>query len=79
MGDVASLFPCRCGATGRRRTLVYEGDDVAVFDACDDCIAASDELLTRVRPVFLAMVAAGVDRDIANEAMSFLLNRMQAK
>lgn len=74
MSNVTPIRRCLCGKLGTQRTLVYEETDVATFIACDACIAGTDELLVRVRPVYNAMLAAGVNRDDANDAMSYLLD-----
>jgi hypothetical protein len=77
MGTVININArrCRmCGGEGSKRELVYEGDTVAEFGACDPCLEKTAGELAAVRPVFDAMIAAGVSRDHANETMTFLLN-----
>lgn len=66
----------RCGGEGRKRELEFGGSRVGEFGACDACINEVGGELAAVRPVFDAMIAAGVDRDVANETMTFMLNRM---
>jgi hypothetical protein len=51
------------------------GTDVE-FAACDKCVEASEVFLARVRPVFVAMIACGVPREIANDAMAFMLDKL---
>lgn len=76
MGDVVQLHRCsRCGAAGKRTELAKDGVTVAEFSACDACIDAVTGTLARVRPVFDAMLAVGIDREVANDAMTFLLER----
>jgi hypothetical protein len=76
---VVDLFRCKgCGAPGTRRTLCYQGESLAHFVSCDACVAVMDAVLKRVRPVFDALIAVGVDRDLANATMTFLLDRLDA-
>jgi len=72
---VVPLFRCKaCGKEGRPTELEYEGKILGKFYACDECVAKVEGHLANVRPVFDAMIAAGVDRSIANETMTFLLD-----
>lgn len=77
MASVTPLFRCRCGKDGRQRTLVHDGIEIATAVRCDDCVAREDALLDRVRPVFEAMLAAGVERPTARDVVLFLLERMR--
>jgi hypothetical protein len=82
MGDVISINArrCgRCGAEGSRRELEYQGEKVGDFGACDACVEKTEAELDAVRPVFDAMIAAGIDREIANDIMTFLLDRLHPK
>lgn len=75
--NVVELRRCRrCGKPARERDLLFQGEPLATFDACDACIAETDATLSRVRPVFDAMLAAGIDRGIANDVMTVLLERI---
>jgi hypothetical protein len=74
MSNVTPIRRCLCGKLGTQRTLVYDEHDIATFIACDVCIAGTTEQLKKVRPIFHAMLTAGVNRDDANDAMSYLLN-----
>lgn len=75
--NVVKMLRCRrCGKPARERELLYQGELVGGFEACDGCIAAGDALLDRVRPIFEAMLAAGVEREMASDAMTYLLRRI---
>lgn len=74
--SVVALFRCRrCGDPGHRTELQFRGQTLDTFVACDACIDGCKEVLERVRPAFEALSAIGVDRDTANEVMTFLLER----
>lgn len=55
---------------------MFEGEIMASFRACDACINETQSELDRVRPVFDAMIAVGLDRELANEVMSTILERI---
>lgn len=77
MNVVVPLFACkRCGEPGKTVGLQHAGTTVAVLHACHGCIDQTAAELARVRPVFDAMLAAGVARDLANDVMTFLLERL---
>lgn len=73
---VVSLHACACGSAGRFRTLELKGVEAGKVLVCDGCLAESDRRLAQVRPVFEAMLGAGIRHDIANRAMTVLLNLM---
>lgn len=75
MSIVVPIRACVCGCAGRRRVLELKGDFLT-FNACDICVATGEAFLARVRPIFDAMIACGVPRDVANETMSFMLDRV---
>lgn len=75
MGEVVQLHPCICGKPGTPRVAEC-GAEIAEFMSCDECIDTSLGFLGRMRPVFEAMRAVGVPGEIANETMSFLLDRI---
>ena len=64
---------CKCGASGKPLKLCFRGDVVAPFVACDGCLDKTKETIKSVRPVFLAMIKAGVSREHANKTMTYLL------
>ena len=66
---------CRCGEVGTPLILAAENGDVCVM-VCDTCRNQTFAELDQVRPVFNAMIKAGVDRGVANEVMSVLLDRI---
>lgn len=74
-GDVVPLHRCVCGAQGQLRTAAC-GADTATFVACDECMKTSVNLLASVRPIFEMMLICGVPRDVANDTMTFMLERM---
>jgi hypothetical protein len=79
MSNVVPIRRCgRCGEPcNYRRTIELRGQAMADVVACDACVDLMTSELARVRPVFDAMIACGVDRVIANNTMTFLLNLVQ--
>lgn len=76
MNNVIPFHKCgRCGGPGSTRTLTLDGAPRVGFTGCDACVAQSLGTLDHVRPIFDAMIEAGIDRDVANETMTFLLTR----
>ena len=75
-------FGRRCGRCGDRTETATrvlgetETHREIPFVACPGCIAKVSADLDSVRPVFDAMVAAGVPRDLANATMTFMLERL---
>jgi len=70
MGDVVPIRRCgRCGAPARKRTVFFDGKEVAEFDACDLCVSQTNEKLGEERKIFLALLDFGVDRETANAMM----------
>lgn len=67
---------CKCGAPARERELFYQDKLVDTFDACKSCISEITDRLARVRSIFEAMLEAGIDYDLANATMTFLLDRL---
>lgn len=76
MGDIVPLFRCKCGVMAKRVDVVKDGHVEASGFLCEACIAAANGMLDRVRPIFDSMIAAGIDRVIANDTMTFLLGRI---
>lgn len=73
---VTPLLPCPgCGAVSNPVDLEYQGSVVATIRSCPECLEAAKQLLDSVRPVFDAMITAGVSKELANETMTFLLDR----
>lgn len=76
MSEVVPLLRCRrCGKAGSPCTLEHKDQAVAHFVACDECVEYCSSTMARVRPIFDAMIAAGIDRELANETMTFMLER----
>lgn len=74
--NVIQLFRCRrCGAPGTSRVGVKGGEEVMRFFGCDACVDEDSATLARVRPIFDAMLEAGIDRDLANDTMTFMLQK----
>jgi hypothetical protein len=74
LSDPIPLFRCAsCGEAGKRVDLSWNDKVVGTFTACQSCIDRTTATLDRVRPIFDAMIAAGVDRDLANEALRAIL------
>lgn len=70
---------CRCGAPGALVDVAHDGQygpHIYTIIACEACLDTSMEQLSKVRPVFNAMIAADVPQPIANEVMSFLLEKL---
>lgn len=59
---------------GEPVTLTFRGDYIARRNVCAECVSETHEELARVRPIFDAMIAAGVDRVLAKDAMTFILD-----
>lgn len=75
MSDPIPIFRCyTCGAAGKRVDLEWDGKVVGTFSACQTCVDKTLATLARVRPIFDAAIAAGVNRDLANDAMRLILN-----
>lgn len=66
-----------CGGPGVRRTLRRKGRPDEVVVSCDACADAISDTLRRVRPIFRAMLRAGISLEIANDTMTYLLDRME--
>lgn len=78
MSNVIHFHRCLCGQPGKLRVVGLDDNSVdsVNFIACDDCLSTSQTFLDRMRPVFAAMRAVGVPREIANETMTFLLDKI---
>ena len=75
MSRVIPIRRCvSCDDLGEPVTLTFRGDDIARRNVCAKCVSETHEELARVRPIFDAMIAAGVDRGFANDAMTFILD-----
>lgn len=74
---VTPLRLCVCGEPGAPLTVssVSDGETFHAF-ICDACLAKAQARLASVRPVFDAMLACAVPREIADETMTFLLDRL---
>jgi len=73
MGDVIPILKCKCGFPAKPVELEFRGEVIGTFKACGICIQETTDRLARVRPVFEAMLAAGITRENANKAMTYLL------
>lgn len=73
--QVVPLHRCKCGQPARFMELEYQGEIVGTGRACWDCAQKVVADLDKVKPVFEAMIAAGISRELANEAMTFILDR----
>lgn len=73
--SVVQLRRCRaCGKPARPRELAFHDQVLAFADICDTCVGDVDRELTKVQPVFAAMLAADVPRGRANALMTLLLS-----
>ena len=77
MGEVRNIRVCRrCKKNlGHPVPLDFRGNHVADLMACNECLEKTQSELESVRPVFDAMLACGVDEKLANDTMTFLLDR----
>jgi hypothetical protein len=76
MPDLIPIRTCwHCSQPARRREFIFRDVKVCDFSACDECAAEVERELSAARPIFDAMIAAGVDRETANDTMTYLLNR----
>lgn len=73
--SVVPLHKCVCGAAGSPRTMIWK-DETIKFFSCDRCVETADIFLDRMRPVFETMRACGVPGEIANDAMTYLLDKL---
>lgn len=73
-----NIIPIRrcvsCNRLGEPVTLAFRGDDIVRRNVCESCVNETHTELAKVRPVFDAMITAGFDRALANDAMTFILN-----
>lgn len=77
MSNVSPLFKCgRCGGPSKPFDLTLNGEPHSSGFGCGACIDQTIDDLARVRPVFDAMLTVGVDRVLANDTMTFLLERL---
>lgn len=76
MSNVVVLHRCVCGSAGAPIKLDYDDQTVAAFMACAECVARTNVTLAKVKPVFESMISAGVERKVANDTMTFLLDGM---
>lgn len=78
MAEVISLHRCgRCGGPGHQVDVTHEDQFLFSLKACDACITKTEDELEQVAPIFDAMIKAGVERGLANEVMTYLLDRME--
>ena len=73
--NIVPLHKCVCGAAGSLRTVTWE-DETITFFSCERCVDTTDQFLAQVRPIFEAMLACGVSGNIANNAMTYLLDQL---
>lgn len=80
MTVVVEMHRCeQCGKPARKVDLQLCGEHIAHFFGCAACGEQTQDELARVRPVFYAMIAAGVSRELANDTMTFLIDRFYAE
>lgn len=74
---VVPIYRCSaCSGPGRLFRFISEHDgSILMVWTCDGCIEKYEAHLASVRPVFDAMLAAGVPKDKANDVMTFLLEQ----
>jgi hypothetical protein len=75
-GNVVSISRCMCGAIGRPVACTIDDMLVHEFYACTGCFDEARDAIDRATPAFYALLAAGFDRELANETMSFLIGRV---
>lgn len=67
---IHALFTCgRCGGPGRPVDLELNDVKQDTIHACSKCLAECEEELAEMRPVFDALIKAGVPRVAANAMM----------
>lgn len=71
--NVVPLHRCLCGKVGQPNVLTCDDEEETIF-ACAECVAKTEAVIARVRPIFEALLACGVSREVANETMSFMLD-----
>lgn len=76
---VVPLFKCkRCDEIGISRKFVF-GQSHFDAIACDSCIEEIQGTIIKVRPIFDAIIMAGISLTIATDAMAFILDRLEHK
>lgn len=77
MSEIIHINTCRrCKkALGKPTEIAYRGEVVAKVNCCDECFDRTNNELESVRPIFDTMLECGVSRELANETMTFLLER----
>lgn len=80
-GNVVALHQCKCGEPARIYTVLRPGTppDNPLKDAlqlyiCPACMERTQRLFVQVRPVFSAMMRAGVPEETAEQVMGYLLD-----
>jgi len=76
VNSVLVLHKCgRCGQAAIPFDLELRGEQVASGWSCKECLQKTQNELESVKPVFEAMLSCGVTRDVANDVMTYLLER----
>ena len=75
---VTPIFSCKCGAAALPVDVELDGVMVGTGRACNACLENAKRTLGRMRPIFDAMISVGVDNKLANDTMTFLLDRLPA-
>jgi hypothetical protein len=77
MSNIVPIRRCaRCKEElGEPVDLAFKGEVFATVNACAKCVAQTAAEMAKSRPIFDAMIAAGVPRELANDAMTWLLER----
>lgn len=73
--SVTPLRLCGCGQPGAPFTIT-DGEKKWHGYACDTCLEQTQATLAKHAPVFEAMLATGVPLEIADDTMTYLLNRL---
>lgn len=79
-GNAIPLHPCRCGKPSKLYTILQPGNHADPLEGalqiriCPACVERTQALFEQVRPVFGAMMHAGVPQDVAEATMGFLLD-----
>ena len=76
LNNIRQLYSCACGEPGSPFQVVWQGDVVAHGPLCPRCRELTGSVLDRVRPIYHAIVSAGLGREIASATLTFMLDQM---
>jgi len=80
VGNIIFAGNChQCGRLTLPRELQLNGETIASFYGCPSCVDKTIHTLARVKPIFQTMITQDIPRDIANDVMTYLLEKLDEK